>query len=144
MLNAIIFWAVDFAHPAAYSMSLLGSYISAPNSTYSQLNSSPSPCSQTCSFSSISYFNEQFIYPIAQAKNLTLFSLLLLTSSQILSSLPLHFSNLSSYLLVQSLSELRPVLPLTWQTILSPVQPLYKAAIIILQVMPLRSGQSPA
>lgn len=48
------------------------------------------------SFSSVSYFNEQHIYPTAQARNLTLFSPLLLTSSQIPSNIPLHFSNLLS------------------------------------------------
>lgn len=63
-------------------------------------------------------------YPIAHASNLTLPSQLFLKCSQILSNFPHYFSNLFSYvLLIQSISELRPVfltgLPL------SPVQLLH-------------------
>lgn len=81
-------------------------------------------------------------YPIANTSNLTLPSQIFLTSSQILSNFPHYFSNLFNYvLLIQSISELRPVL-LTGLTTVS-----YSAsslpAIIIFQQIPLRSGHSP-
>lgn len=108
MLNAS-FLSCILTHPAAYWMST-----QVPHTQHTQNNPFPSSCPQICSFPSVSCFNEQHIYPAAQARNLTLPSRLFLTPSQILSNFPHHFSNLFSYLLlIQSLSELRPVSSLT-------------------------------
>lgn len=64
-------------------------------------NNSFSSCSQSCSFPSVSYFNEQqHIHSIAQARKLTLPSPLILTPRQILSNSPHYSSDLFSYLLL--------------------------------------------
>lgn len=65
---------------------------------HTQNNSFPSSCSQSCSFPSVPYFNEQqHIHSIAQARNLTL-SPLFLTPK--LSNSPHYFSDPFSYLLI--------------------------------------------